>query len=172
MNVDFVGSLNQTYSGDLPTPDYDVDHEGHWGWRADEVLKYIDDWAAEARPDIVLIHIGTNDVGSGEDVAETTEEVSKIIARLRKHNADIHILLAAIIPIAYEGATEPISRFNTALAALAKKYNTNISRVLFIDQFEGFDAERDTYDGVHPNIMGNQKMAAKWFAGLKELLLY
>ena len=170
MNVDFVGSVNRTYSNATQTPDFDTDHEGHWGWLADEVLAKIDGWAASAKPDIVLLHLGTNDIGSGQDVGETVEEVAQIIERLRKRNSGVHVLLAAIIPLAYDGATEPIRRFNANLAVLAQKLNSTTSRVLLVDQFEGFDAERDTYDGVHPNETGNQKMAAKWFAGLKELL--
>lgn len=170
MDVDFVGSMNQAYGDEKQPPDYDVDHEGHWGWRADEVLDKIDDWAARARPDIVLIHLGTNDIGMGQDIGETVDEVTQIIERLRKHNTGVHILLAAIIPAAFEGATEIFSRFNTELALLAKNLDTTTSHVLLVNQFEGFDAVRDTYDGIHPNQTGNQKMAAKWFAGLKVLL--
>jgi len=169
MNVDFVGSLNHTDSNRSKTPDFDIDHEGHWGWRADEVLDHIDEWTALARPDVVLLHLGTNDIGSGEEVSETVEEVSRIIVQLRKRNPGVHVLLAAIIPVANTGATEPISRFNAGLFVLAQKLDSTTSRVLFVNQFEGFDAERDTYDGIHPNEVGNQKMAAKWLAGLKEL---
>ena len=52
INADFVGSLSQTYGGISYPQDYDVDHEGHWGWRADEVLEHIDEWAASARPEL------------------------------------------------------------------------------------------------------------------------
>lgn len=170
LKVDFVGSLGRTYSNATQAPDYDVDHEGHWGWLADEVLDKIDDWATQARPDIVLLHLGTNDIGSGQDTAETVDEISQIVAQLRNHNPRVQVLLAAIIPLAYEGAAESIKQYNAGLADLSRKLNSTTSRVLFVDQFSGFNAELDTYDGVHPNDTGNQKMAAKWFAALTELL--
>ncbi len=57
ISVDFVGSMGHGYSGDNESGNYDTDHEGHWGWRADEVLKRIDQWAARNIPDIVLMHL-------------------------------------------------------------------------------------------------------------------
>jgi lysophospholipase L1-like esterase len=42
--------------------------------------------------------------------------------------------------------------------------------VVLVDQFAGFDAEQDTYDGTHPNVGGSQKIADKWFAAMQPLL--
>ena len=95
MSVDFVGSMSRRYSGGNDANDYDADHEGHWGWRADQVLGRIDQWAAQAAPDIVLMHLGTNDIGGGQDIDETVDEIDQIIERLRAHNPRVHVLLAA-----------------------------------------------------------------------------
>src|SRR5262245_54038543 len=35
--VDFVGSSSMNHMGGPPVRDFDADHEGHWGWRADEI---------------------------------------------------------------------------------------------------------------------------------------
>jgi hypothetical protein len=43
------------------------------------------------------------------------------------------------------------------------------SPVVIVDQHTGFDAERDTFDGVHPNAEGEAKMAAAWFAACRAL---
>src|SRR5262245_49058971 len=61
LDVDFVGSQRDNNGGPPPAADFDLDHEGHWGWRADEILGSIDGWAAAARPDVVLVHRGSND---------------------------------------------------------------------------------------------------------------
>ena len=97
-NVDFVGSSQENQGGSNPNPDFDLDHEGHWGWFADEVLERIGDWAVRATPDIVLMHLGTNDIGSGQDIAETTNEIREIVQRLRVHNPRVHVLLAMLRP--------------------------------------------------------------------------
>ena len=75
-DVDFVGSRagvydksNQPAGEHNPPGSFDKDHEGHWGWRVDEILSgrpasYPGDltqWAGSHRPDVVLMHLGTND---------------------------------------------------------------------------------------------------------------
>jgi hypothetical protein len=35
----------------------------------------------------------------------------------------------------------------------------------------GFDAATDTYDGVHPNRAGEQKMSARWYGVLRWMLV-
>ena len=62
------GRANRFYVETAPTEGFDHDHEGHWGWRAEEVLARIGEWAGEAKPDVVLIHLGTNDIGNGQGI--------------------------------------------------------------------------------------------------------
>ena len=169
-DVDFVGSMKQGYAGGVESSGYDADHEGHWGWFADEVLGRIDEWSAQAEPQIVLLHLGTNDVGSGQDISETADEIRQIIQRLRAHNPHVHVLLAAIIPVAHKMAEERIRRFNLQLAAVAKELDTSSSRIVLVDHFTGFDAKQDTYDGIHPNDVGNNKMSNKWLDALEPFL--
>ena len=170
ISIDFVGSMSRGYTGGNDASDYDADHEGHWGWRADQVLGRVDQWAERATPDIVLMHLGTNDIGGGQDIDETVDEIDQIIERLRAHNPRVHVLLAAIIPVAFYAVTIRIGEFNEGLAELAKAKNTPASRVILVDHFTGFDAEQDTYDGIHPNDGGNHKMADRWFIGIQSLI--
>jgi hypothetical protein len=80
--VDFVGSMTHGYGTDAQTEDFDRDHEGHWGWRTDQVLAHIDTWAARAKPDIVLVHLGTNDIGVGQEIDETAREIESPCSHL------------------------------------------------------------------------------------------
>jgi hypothetical protein len=45
---------------------FDLDHEGHYGWKTaavrDNLAKWSESWGAA--PDIALIHLGTNDQDS------------------------------------------------------------------------------------------------------------
>src|SRR6476619_7099245 len=54
--VDLVGSQ---FNG--PSALGDHDHEGHPGWRIDQIDANINGWLASAGPRTVLLHIGTND---------------------------------------------------------------------------------------------------------------
>jgi len=38
-DVDFVGSMKNNFMGTPAHEDFDMDHEGHWGWRADQILE-------------------------------------------------------------------------------------------------------------------------------------
>ena len=82
-HIDFVGSQHGVGNGPPANPDFDMDHEGHAGWRADEILAQIQAWATAASPDFVLLHIGTNDLSQGQSVASTVSDIGGIIDVLR-----------------------------------------------------------------------------------------
>ena len=52
-------------------PNFDQDHEGHWGWRSDEIADKAYDFAIAGQPDTVVCHIGTNDVYANQTPAST-----------------------------------------------------------------------------------------------------
>ncbi|MBN2712132.1 MAG: carbohydrate-binding protein, partial [Planctomycetes bacterium] len=165
-NVDFVGSLSTNYGGSAPNPDFDLDHEGHWGWRADEILAQINGWAASADPDIALIHLGTNDLIQGQSVSSTITDLGNIINALRVVNPDVKILLAKIIPC----KRCDVTALNTAIVDLAAQKNSVNSQIVVVDQYTGFDMATDLYDDAHPDESGEQKMADKWYAALVPFL--
>src|SRR3954463_4311363 len=53
--IDYVGSQ---FNGPSSLPDHD--HEGHPGWRIDQIDANIGGWLQTYRPQTVLLHIGTN----------------------------------------------------------------------------------------------------------------
>jgi acyl-CoA thioesterase I len=168
--ADFVGSQSAMQGFGVHPTDFDTDHEAHWGWRADEILARIEGWTANNRPDIVLLHIGSNDVGTGQDIGETVREIEGIVERLRRCNPEVTVLLAQVIPCAEPEVTDRFRRFNAALAKSAARLGTRESPVLIVDQFTGFNANTDTIDGIHPTEDGARKMAERWFAALRPLL--
>jgi lysophospholipase L1-like esterase len=165
--ADFVGSSRRNRRGGPPDRDFDTDHEGHWGWRADEVLGRLDGWAAEAKPDVVLLHLGSNDLGQGQDAAETAGEIRDIVAVLRRHRPGVAVLVAKIIPAS--GMEARVAAFNRELDALAG-LDEPAARVILVDQFSGFDAARMTYDGAHPNEEGERHLAGRWLEALRQVL--
>ena len=167
--VDFVGSQNSNFGGAPPNPDFDLDSEGHWGWRADELLSHIGSWADTYKPDIVLMHAGSNDMIQGQSVESTLVEISQLIDRLRAANPTVKILLSQLIPTTL-AANSNITALNNALPGLANQKNTAQSSVTIVDQNTGFNASADTFDGVHPTDGGEEKMAAKWYQALQPLL--
>lgn len=171
--ANFAGIGAGVSDGPPLLPGYDTDHEGFSGWRADDMLAHVQDagWKNFAlmpqnKPDIVLLHIGSNDVEQGQSNSTTRDEIGKIIDALRAINPNVKILLARLVP--ETGIS--MSGLNSLLPALVSAKTTSRSPVILVDQSGGFSSAADTYDGVHPNEAGEKKMAAKWLAALKPLL--
>jgi lysophospholipase L1-like esterase len=166
--VDFVGGRIRNDVGDPANFDYDQNHEGHSGWRADNILENIVNWVQSYNPEIVLLHIGTNDIWRGDSVASTVAEVAGIIDAIRGVNSNIEIVLAQIIPLVnYE---PQIAAFNSDLATMAAGKVTDGANVTVVDMHSNFSLNDDTFDGVHPNNSGAGKMADRWFDALDDLL--
>lgn len=167
-SVDFVGGLRGARSGEVPEG-FDADHEGHWGWRADEVLEELPAWARAVRPEVALVHLGHNDLFQGESVETTLEDLRGIVGALREANPRVSILLAAIVP-----STDPslaaLPVLNRGVATMAAELDRPEARVVGVDLASGFDPVADTLDGAHPNVEGARKMASAWAAALRAVL--
>jgi lysophospholipase L1-like esterase len=135
----------------------------------DQILEKINGPARTSKPDIVLIHLGTNDINQQQSPDSTIEELRQLIQTLRNNNPRVKTLIAQVIPC---GEEAKIRQFNRLVGDLAKEINTQESPVIAVEQFSGFNAAAgfDTYDGCHPNESGEQKMADRWFTALKKVL--
>jgi len=170
-NVDFVGTLPPQGCG-VP---YDGDNEGHGGALVTAVANQnqLPGWLASARPDIVLMHFGTNDVWSNIPPATILAAYSTLVDQMRASNPAMRIIVAKIIPMAPSTCTpcgERVVALNAAIDGWAAARTTAASPIAVVDQWTGFRTATDTYDGVHPNASGDQKMADRWFPALAAAL--
>ena len=168
-DVDFVGSSQANHNGPNPFSDFDVDHEGHWGWRADEIASNLNSWLQSYTPDVVLIHIGHNDLKVDSNLQNTLDDTAQIISQLRADNPNVAILLATLIPSLTSPRDVRIPLYNGLLPAFAEEMHIATSPVILVDQFAGFDPIAHTYDGIHPNATGEELMANRWFEGIVDL---
>ncbi len=166
--VDFVGSERAQNGGAEATQtDFDHDHEGHWGWKLSDILRMVDGYLATAKPDVVLVFLGTNDAAQGRNADDICADHLRLIGRLRAANPAVTILLAQIY-------TEwgGIGEVNRRLPDLVAKVATPQSRIILVDTRPGFTiaANADTFDGCHPNAAGADKLARCWFTSLQSVL--
>lgn len=164
--VDLVGSKTGVSSGYRNSPwvappnaDFDQDHEGYWDYRVDELLPFVGGKVASAQPDVVLIHLGTNDVLGGQSAAGVAGELSALIDTVRSGKADAYIVLAKIIPAASN--TSATAALNRQIDGIVASKNNVISPVVALDQAAGYSTA-DNYDGVHPNPNGEAKLGNNW----------
>jgi lysophospholipase L1-like esterase len=175
ISFDLVGSQNSNPQGNPVWPDYhglsfDRDHEGHGGWRAEQILDSLPLWLNDYTPDIVLLHIGTNDVLDGQSTQSTVDEIKLIIDELRDDNPRVIVLLAKLIPTASPDENQGIVDLNSRMDRIAASKATPVSPVLVVDQNSGFDADQDTYDGIHPNRAGEENIAERWAHAIIQVL--
>ena len=170
-NIDFVGTLPPQGCGLA----YDGENEGHGGALATNVAdqNQLPGWLSATRPDIVMMHFGTNDVWSNRPTATILAAYGKLVDQMRASNPDMKILVAKIIPMNPSTCAEcgqRVSALNDAIPGWAAAKTTARSPVVVVDQWTGFSTASDTYDGVHPNAAGDQKMSDRWYPALTALL--
>jgi acyl-CoA thioesterase-1 len=105
----------------------------------------------------------TNDGFANESTLSTISEIGQLIDVLRADNPTVTVLLAKIIPTRDPISNQRISELNQQIDGVAALKSTAESPVIVVDQNSGFNVGEDTYDGIHPNLAGEEKMAQKWF---------
>jgi lysophospholipase L1-like esterase len=142
---------------------FDGDNEGHGGWSIENLLDGLPTWLEDYTPDIVLLHAGTNNDTNGDGLGNALEALKQIIDTLREDNSNVITLLARLIPSSIPERNADIETINAEIYDIAGEKNAVSSPIVVVDQNTGFYASADTYDGIHPNASGEQKIAQKWF---------
>lgn len=166
-SVDFVGGLAD---GDFP----DNQHHGHDGWYADHdtstntILSRAAAWVSATSADIVLLHIGTNDIhGHHEDAAE----VDDILDEIYGANSNATVVLALIINAAdgYSRSGD-ISAYNSNLNVMAQGRIAGGDDLLVVDMENGAGMDYGSADmagTLHPSQAGYDKMATNWYPAVE-----
>ncbi|MFF5572076.1 GDSL-type esterase/lipase family protein [Streptomyces luteogriseus] len=170
-DIDFVGTLPPQGCGQA----HDGDNEGHGGELVTNVAdqNLLPARLASTRPDIVVMHFGTNDVWSSVSPDRILAAYTKLVAQMRASNPDMRILVAQLIPMnpsSCAACAQRVVDFNARIPGWARATGTDRSPVTVVDQWTGFGTATDTYDGVHPNAAGDDKIAARWFPPLAAAL--
>ena len=152
-DIDFVGTLPPQGCGVA----HDGDNEGHGGFLATNIANQnqLPGWLSATRPDIVLMHLGTNDVWNNRSPQRRSSPRSpRWSNQMRASNP------AMQHPGRPDHPDEPeqlprlrqrVVAFNNAIPAWAAGKTTAQSPITVVDQWTGFNTAADTYDGVHPN---------------------
>ena len=166
--VDFVGTLN---SGDAFTT-FDTNHEGRGGWTASQIASNIYQWLEANPADIILLHIGTNDIGF-KDIQDIIVDVRDILDNIDMfedaYNKPITVMLAQTINRQYHSLET--TSFNNLLGDLVVNRKAAGDRIISADMENALVYPDDMYDFLHPNSSGYAKMADVWFSMLEEILV-
>lgn len=187
-NFDFVGSLQD---GTVT----DRDHEGHSGYETQQIRDNVIQWLNANPADIVLLHIGTNDVEFKTTTpSQIADYVNEILDNIDTYSTNTTVFLARIMldvddtmkTLGVNGPKATRTKdFNLALDAMAANRSSdrlivvNIQDTLdYPDSLQtlpspgtpvsGSDIYYDTNNTLlHPAQSGYDKIANKWFSAIQ-----
>jgi len=194
-NVNFVGSRTTAGAGgvanDPPIPvcaPQNTNHQAISGFRADQILNNTSynfaDELNTRQPDIVVLHIGSNDIFQNKTISSTVEDVNDILDVVFAYRSDATVLLAdvrpgsevSLMPESFPSAENSdrdmladTAELSAALATLAEERISEDNNVVLVPVREGFENDLMTIDGVHPNPVGETFVSNKMLTALYNL---
>jgi lysophospholipase L1-like esterase len=149
------------YTGSQGTPPWL--HEGHSGWRIDQLAAIAAATMAAYRPRCVLLHAGTNDVVQGFTSVQMLASMAQLLDTIAAADSKALVLLAIIpnTPHATAAQQAQEAAFNAGLPALA----ATRPMVHLVDM-----TGTELGDEVHPSPAGYAHEAGQWYAALPEAM--
>lgn len=166
---DFVGTLADGEG-------FDPEHQGVPGARAAQIASDIGGYLASTNPDMVLIHIGTNDITNGQQPASILNNMASIVDAIHGHNGAAKILLSGLIPRFDSANRDNLTRdFNDLIGGLVNQKWEAGYNIRIVDHYGAFTDNSDWQaeymkDPVHPNDDGYRQMAKTYFAAVQSAL--
>jgi len=191
--VDFVGTQSSVSVVDFA----ENQHEGHPSIGADDIVNgrmdvttnsiinfvgligLVDALGSDPNPiDIILLHIGTNDIsGSSPDPVNTiVGSVESILTAIDNINTDIVVVLARIIGLRNNTVgdnddpnNDNVLALNNAVVAMAQTRINNGDNIIIVDMESNLDPQTMLHDdtsGAHPTAAGYEIMADIWLRPL------
>lgn len=169
VDFDFVGS--QTDADTAQT--VHKHHEGHSGWRIEDIDAQVDGWVGSTQPDVILLLLGANDILQKHDVPGAPARFSGLLDHLRQVDPNAWIFVASILPIHDELENAQVQSYNESIGddvAIRQSHGEKI-RWVDMNRDSGLTAAyEDLPDGLHPDRPGYDKMANVWFGALKDFV--
>lgn len=130
--------------------------------------------------DIALVLIGVNDLNSNRFISgpdSIEQSIQEIIIALRAENSDVEILLGTM-PESRGRDVMPLNEMIVGIPEPTETWpgSTAASTIHIVDHYSGtegvaqYDASIHTTDGLHPNGLGDEILAANWWATLEGVL--
>ncbi len=153
-DVQFVGSM-QDADG--------TRHEGHSGWRIDQISANIERWMEQAKPNLVLLHIGTNDMNRDYAVSTAPQRLAGLIDQIHNSSPNTVIVVASLVPAADSAVQARVNAYNRAIPGIVADRVQRGYRITQVSMSTLTVSDLD--DNLHPNDQGYRKMAASFHGG-------
>lgn len=151
-------------------PDFPQEHSAQWGLTLARATTRIAEQVRAARPDVLLVLLGTNDLawGGWRDGAGPANLV-RLLANARSVRPDLAVVLGELPPSCSTAYMASLPTANAQLRAGAVGLSTPVSPVTVVAMDPSYRVASDAYDCVHPNRSGEYKIATSFARGLAGL---
>lgn len=162
--VDFVGSM---HSG---PNNFDADNEGLPGWKIRQIAANVVGWLKDYKPQIILLHIGTNDFIKNDDPAHAPARLESLVDQITSTLPEATLIVAQIIPLPLNSKlNEEVVTYNRAIPGIVQAEIARGRHVQYVDMYHAV-APGLLPDHIHPNDLGYDLMAKVWEKALAPLL--
>jgi len=163
-NVDYVGTQVKNSIG-VP----DKEHEGVGGVTISYVSENIGEILKEIEvPDIILLHVGTNDFGKEIDIFTAIDRYEKLITKISRISPTSNIIATSLL-VRNDEVYDQIQRlFNNFIEDTILQQAAKGIKVTYLNMNKIVKKEQ-LVDGIHPNKEGYRDMATAWLGAIQEI---
>jgi hypothetical protein len=168
-DFNFVGSLA---NGPLESRQ----HEGHNGFRIDQILDGVTPspggkgWLSKAKPDDVLLMVGTNDILQDYQLDTAPDRLSSLLDEITTVLPNANVLVASVPPLVDPTDNAQAQAYNSAIPGIVAAEQSQGRRVSFVDVNASLDISDVAVDGVHLGSTGYAKVGNAWYRALSTVL--
>ncbi|MCG9885442.1 MAG: SGNH/GDSL hydrolase family protein [Cyanobacteria bacterium] len=164
--ITYVGSQR---NGPVAELGGDRAHEGHSGWRIDELRTEVRRWLGRAEPEVVLLLAGTNDIAQDYAVDRMVRRLATLVNEIGRVRPTGTVLVATLPPIAEARLDRWVRAYNEELRDWVAQ-EMGAGRAIALVELYDAVAWEDLPDGFHPNRRAHDRMAERWAAVLVPIL--
>jgi lysophospholipase L1-like esterase len=175
--ITFVGR-NQNGPDTVDGQPFPRNHEGYSGATIstgmNQLANRVDAALAANPPDIVLLHIGTNNLYTGMG-PEVPDQLASLIDQITTGAPDALVVVAQITPLAPSFASNGVDQYNALIPGILQERIDAGKHLLLVDVNSAFraasaDVTALVGDTIHPNATGYGIMAQAWYEGIESFL--
>ncbi|MEZ5329137.1 MAG: GDSL-type esterase/lipase family protein [Verrucomicrobiales bacterium] len=165
-DVDMVGSVKD-FADKVLRDAGEEHHDGHSGWTILQIDQQIERWLTLfPAPDVILIHIGTNDFRNGTSNTRAIDQLDNLMTKIAMATPTSHMIVTNLLERGGSANTHIQADFNPFVEERIAGQVALGRKVSFLDMRSAVPLS-DMPDQLHPNLAGLIKMADAYFGAIR-----
>ncbi|MEY2930255.1 MAG: hypothetical protein RL033_1004 [Pseudomonadota bacterium] len=174
-DITFVGTRPANGPNMVAGQTFPRNHEGLSGDSIQGTANRAATAVPSTTPDIILLHIGTNNLGGNGVPQEVPGQLASLVDQIIEDAPDALLVVAQLIPTTQAQRTQNTQAYNATIPALVQSRAAQGKHVVLVDMFDAFTNNPGGVnplmnDFLHPNVAGYVVMAQTWYDAIESVL--